>query len=161
MKILLSVKYKVVISYVSFLGEESEKEYYFFARNDEDARNIASELFLLDEGVSSEMKVDVTPIMPDALEERRIDRELVTVLREIERLFQNITYPEFMEMFIKFAGRDLDLGATPSYTIDFLGFTMRLSMVDKRCVVDRKEIVYRDDNNHVYVIRGGIVYCGN
>lgn len=158
---LSSVKYKVVVSYLSFLGEEKEKEYIFFARDDTDARNIASELFLLDEGVSSEMQIFVTPIIPDVVDEHRIDMELVSVLREIEKLFQNITYPEFMEMFIKFSGRDLELGQNPSYTIDFLGFTMRLSMVNKKCVVDRSEITYRDNNNHLYIIRGGIVYCGN
>ena len=45
---MLSIRYRTSVSYKDVFGEENRKVYELFARNDEDAKSITSEIFLLD-----------------------------------------------------------------------------------------------------------------
>lgn len=160
---MLSIKYNVEVSYKDYLGEELKKTMTFFALNDEEAISIARELFLLSDGVHSDIKIVPKAEVPSDVVERDIDRQLVCVLHEIEKLYSEITYVDFMNMFLKFGGSDLNLKSnTPSYVIDFMNFKMRLILRGNKCIIDRDEIVYTDtESSRIFVIRGGIIYYGN
>ena len=93
---MLSIRYRTSVSYKDVFGEENRKVYELFARNDEDARSITSEIFLLDEGVSEDMEINVTPVKPPAEVEFRIDRSLVDVLRELNKLISGANYKEYV-----------------------------------------------------------------
>lgn len=154
-----AIRYEATISYTDELfGTHESSRYRFFARNEEDARAIATELFLITEGVSCDMGISVSPVMATRDEERTVDNVLVSVLREMKKVVENITYPEFIDLFIKFDGKHLVLGAEPSFIISFMGFELKLYMKDHKADISRREIVYTDCDGRVYVIRNSIVY---
>lgn len=158
---MLSIRYRTSVSYKDVFGDENRKVYELFARNDEDARSITSEIFLLDEGVSEDMEINVTPLKPPAEVESRIDRSLVDVLRELNKLVSGANYKDFMSMYLKLGGKNLKLGSNASFMLEFLGFTFALQMKNGTPEINRTEIRYTDANNHKYVIRYGEVFYAN
>lgn len=158
---MLSIRYHTSVTYKDVFGTENRKVYDLFARNDEDAKSITTEIFLLDEGVSEDMEINVEAVKPPTEVESRIDRSLVDVMRELIKLMRDATYKDFLDLFLKLGGKNLKLGDNPSFMLDFLGFTFIAEIRNGVAGINRSEIRYTDANNHKYVIRHGEVFYGN
>lgn len=157
---LQPIRYDTLVEYQDLYGIRKVKSYNIFALNDEDAKNITLELFLIDEGVADDMTVSVQGIKASDEVDMKITKLLVSVLRELDKIINNATYTEFLRVYENFSGRYLVLGDNPSYYIDFMGFTIKVVLAGKVACISREEIVYTDDDKKVYVIRGGDVYVG-
>lgn len=154
------IRYNTLVEYQDLYGIRKVKSYNIFALNDEDAKNITLELFLIDEGVADDMTVSVQGIKASDEVDMKITKLLVSVLRELDKIVNNATYTEFLRVYENFSGRYLVLGDNPSYYIDFMGFTIKVVLAGKVACISREEIVYTDDDKKIYVIRGGDVYVG-
>lgn len=157
---LQPIRYDTLVEYQDLYGIRKVKSYNIFALNDEDAKNITLELFLIDEGVADDMTVSVQGIKASDEVDMKITKLLVSVLRELDKIINNATYTEFLRVYENFSGRYLVLGDNPSYYIDFMGFTIKVVLAGKVSCISREEIVYTDDDKKIYVIRGGDVYVG-
>lgn len=157
---LQPIRYDTLVEYQDLYGIRKVKSYNIFALNEEDAKNITLELFLIDEGVADDMTVSVQGIKASDEVDMKITKLLVSVLRELDKIINNATYTEFLRVYENFSGRYLVLGDNPSYYIDFMGFTIRVVLAGKVACISREEIVYTDDDKKIYVIRGGDVYVG-
>lgn len=157
---LQPIRYDTLVEYQDLYGIRKVKSYNIFALNDEDAKNITLELFLIDEGVADDMTVSVQGIKASDEVDMKITKLLVSVLRELDKIINNATYTEFLRVYENFSGRYLVLGDNPSYYIDFMGFTIKVVLAGKVACISREEIVYTDDDKKIYVIRGGDVYVG-
>ena len=157
---LQPIRYDTIVEYQDLYGIRKIKSYNIFALNDEDAKNITLELFLIDEGVADDMTVSVQGVKANDEVDMKITKLLVSVLRELDKIINNATYTEFLRVYENFSGRYLVLGDNPSYYIDFMGFTIKVVLAGKVACVSREEIVYTDDDRKIYVIRGGDVYVG-
>lgn len=157
---LQPIRYDTLVEYQDLYGIRKVKSYNIFALNDEDAKNITLELFLIDEGVADDMTVSVQGIKASDEVDMKITKLLVSVLRELDKIVNNATYTEFLRVYENFSGRYLILGDNPSYYIDFMGFTIKVVLAGKVACISREEIIYTDDDKKIYVIRGGDVYVG-
>lgn len=155
---LRPIRYNAIVEYQDLYGIRKEVSYSIFALDDEDARNITLELFLIDEGVADDMTVTVEGIRASSEVDMKITKLLASVLWELNKLLNNANYSEFLRIYENFSGKYLVLGETPSYYITFMGFTLKLELKDKVACVSREEIVYTDDEGREYLIRGGDVY---
>lgn len=159
-RFMLPVKYTATITYKSTDNHSLNKNYIFFARDDSNAKEIAIELFLIDEGISNDMEVEVTPIEVTEHEELLVDRSTVKVLREVDKVVSGVNYVEFLNIFRKFEGKNLKLGSDASFNIEFMGFTFHIVMRNRQAMVCRDEFTYMHENR-LYVVRLGKVYYGN
>lgn len=155
---MLCIRYDSSVTYTDVFGDKNCKVYSIFARNDEDARSIVKEILFYAEGVSDINEIVVTPAKPAFGVENRITLSLINVLREVNKLLSGSTYKDFLELFIKFGGKNLKLGGKPSYLIDLLGFTLLIEMNNGTASINNSEIRYVDENGYKYVIRKGEVY---
>lgn len=158
---MIPIKYDATVHYKSTSNHALQKSYTFFAKDDNNAKEIALELFLIDEGVSNDMDVSVSPIGVSLDEESRIDKTLIKVLREVDKVVSGANYVQFLEVFQTFQGKNIKLGKNASYTIEIMGFKIRVAMDGMQAVVCRDEIAYTDETGNFYVIRRGNVYHGN
>lgn len=152
------IRYNTVVRYTDLYEVRKEKSYNIFAIDDEDAEKITLELFLIDEGLSSDMDVTVQSILAEPEVDAKITKVLVSVLRELNKIIIGVTYPEFLRIYENFSGKYLVLGQEPSYYIQFMGFTLQVKLVDHKAVLSRDEIVYTDDEGREYIIKGGNTY---
>lgn len=150
------IRYKAKIVY----DFDSIIEYKIFADTKDNAYNIAEELFLIQEGVCPDKVVTVTPMVVDSKEESTIDNLLIGVLKELSKVIETISYPEFLDLFLKFDGKNLKLGDNPSFVFTFLGFTLKMYIENHEVKISRDEILYIDEVGRLFVIRNGIIYIG-
>lgn len=152
------IRYNTVVRYTDLYEVRKEKSYNIFAIDDEDAEKITLELFLIDEGLSSDMDVTVQAMLAEPEVDAKITKVLVSVLRELNKIIIGVTYPEFLRIYENFSGKYLVLSQEPSYYIQFMGFTLQVKLVDHKAVLSRDEIVYTDDEGREYIIKGGNTY---
>lgn len=155
---MIPILYKSYISYTDIYEEIQTKEYEFYARDDLDAGKIASELFLIDEGISNNMNISIEAVTVNIEDKSKIMDMLNSALNGLSNELCGLTYPEFIRMFVNFGGKGIVLGKDASYYIKLMGFIFKVYLKDYISCISTEEVLYEVGDGRMYSIRGKNIY---
>jgi hypothetical protein len=143
------------IQYQEFDGTNNVKDYYFFARDKENARAIANELFKVSNPKARNVQVGIKFEKPTQEEIDNINQQIENIFTPFKRDVESKKYKDFLQMFLDFEGWDFKKNYdNAEFMCQFQGFTCKVICRSDMCSVDEEEIIYHSfSNNRDYVIK--------
>ena len=156
------ILYDCIVRYKDIDNLMYTSKYKIFAGNKDLAKDIVSELFLVDNGVSEEMVIDVEPFMleEDALMD--INKRFFQVFGVLSDSFKKMTYKQFIDAYQTFGATYFtNKNGIVSYVVSFKGITCRAVYTHGVVSLDDSEVIFRYEG-HNYVFRDNLcsVYVG-
>lgn len=156
------IKYQVVITYTDLFGKKNKVCYKPFASNDEEARVIALELLLVNEGTFTDTDTDVTLVRPSLEEQDSVRKYLMNTYGVVKEKFGELTYQGFINAIEQYEGYDIRLGATSSsFRFKFRGLVCLVRHSSGVTSIDENEL-FVTINNRTYIVTNGLrdIYIG-
>ena len=130
----------------------------FFAKDDNDAIDIAKTLYKTEYGEQDEITVSCAPLYPSPVEIRSVSYYANEVLGYLRKTFTDISYLDFLKAFRNFEGYELNLQPQYiSFMLDFMNLRCKVVWYNEKSHVDEEQILV-SHKNRVYLLKGGKVY---
>lgn len=156
-------RYKVIIYYTDFDNTTYSVPYEIFATNEEDAKNIASELFFMDIGTFEDMRFEVSLVEPSEQEKKLVNKKLFEVFGILKNAFEGISYKDFLVNFQNYDGYKLKLSSNfAAFRFRFQDLEFVAVFKDGISYISEKEVVYYAANGRTYIIKNELcdIYVG-
>lgn len=149
------IKYMAKVQYRTFENSICTKEYEFMARDKDNARAIAQEIFMTENPKARDVMIGIKFIKPEQYELEHITKVMNVVLNELRKTFGNMSYKEFVNAYVTFQGWGFTKHYEEAeYMIKFRGITLKIVCNQGRVYVDEEEIIYfSEELNRTYVIQ--------
>ena len=152
------ISYDIVVEYDDLFNNKCRGRYSFFADNEEDARRIAYECFLMEVGSSDTVQIHIRPTPLSEVERNYVNDVLSSYLSPIRSSLSGKVYMDFIKLFQSMSGYGLKLSPdTNSFWFEMNNITCKIAYESGLCYVDTKEIIVSDrTSNRKYIIRNNL-----
>ena len=149
------ISYDIVIEYEDLFSNRNKTRYTFFAKNEEDAKKIAYECFLMEVGSSSTVKIKITPTPLSDIEKDYIKEVISNYLSPIRDSLHCKVYKDFIKSYENLRGYDLKLSPEyNSFWFEMNSIICKVVYESGLCYIDTEEIVISDKtSNRKYIVR--------
>lgn len=152
------ISYDIVVEYDDLFNNKCRVRYSFFAENEEDARRIAYECFLMEVGSSDTVKIHIRTTPLSEVERNYVNDVLSSYLSPIRSSLSGKVYMDFIKLFQSMSGYGLKLSPDiNSFWFEMNNITCKIAYESGLCYVDTKEIIVSDrTSNRKYIIRNNL-----
>ena len=152
-------RYMARVQYQEFNGTNKIQDYYFFARDKDNARAIANELFKESHSQVRNVQIGIKYEKPTQTEVEYKNAKLSEVYQPLKQQFEGMDYKLFLKAFQDFDGWDFKKNyEVAEFMFEFQGFTCKAVCNSNICSLDEEELLYQSDyTKKVYVIRDDCV----
>lgn len=152
------IRYNVDIDYDDLFSNSCTLKYSFFAKDEEDAKRIAYECFLMEVGSSESIRLNITSTLVSDGEKDYISNTIKSYLGELRKSLHDKSYMDFIKLFQDMQGYDLNLSNSyNSFWIDFNNITCKIVYEEGVCSIDLEEVIVKDKtSNRKYVVKNNL-----
>lgn len=149
------VKFTVKATFQEFNGTNSFEDFYFFARDKENAKQIAKELLLSKHKQARNVQIDVSYYKPTREEVERVVHKYNEVYVPLKQRLTGLNYTEFLDLYQDLEGYEFKKNYDRAeFMFKFMGFVCKIKVVNGQTSLDDEEILYQSiKDNRIYVLR--------
>lgn len=152
------ISYDIVVEYIDLFSNNSKAKYRFFAEDEEDAKRIAYECFLMEVGSTDTIKIHLrtTPLSDD--EKFYVNDVLEKYLQPLRNSLVGVGYVDFIKLFRNMSGYGLQLASdVSSFWFTMNNITCKVVYESGLCYIDTKELIISDrTSNRKYIVKNDL-----